>query len=76
VDGIALLCVGLVILPVPVATTWRAMREVLLVAPDELDRQVQAVMDSIVAERGFISVRIATGFERGPSRMPAIQNRK
>lgn len=54
VDGIALLCVGLVILPVPVATTWRAMREVLLVAPDELDRQVQAVMDDIVAERGFI----------------------
>lgn len=54
VDGIALLCAGLFLLPVPVVTTWRSMREVLMVAPDELDRQVQALMDSIVAERGFI----------------------
>jgi predicted Co/Zn/Cd cation transporter (cation efflux family) len=30
------------------------MREVLLVAPDDLDRRVQALMDGIVAERGFI----------------------
>jgi cation diffusion facilitator family transporter len=54
VDGIALLCIGTAMLPVPVATTWRAMNEVLLVAPDELDQQVQAVMDGIVAEQGFI----------------------
>ena len=40
-------------LPVPVATTWRAMREVLLVAPDQLDQQVKDVMDGIVAGRGF-----------------------
>ena len=53
VDGIALLCIGTAMLPVPVATTWRAMREVLLVAPDQLDQQVKDVMDGIVAGRGF-----------------------
>jgi predicted Co/Zn/Cd cation transporter (cation efflux family) len=54
VDGIALLCIGIAMLPVPVSTTWRAMNEVLLVAPDELDQQVHEVMSGIVAERGFI----------------------
>ena len=54
VDGIALLGIGLAMLPVPVLTTWRAMNEVLLVAPDDLDQQVQAVMGEIVREQGFI----------------------
>jgi cation diffusion facilitator family transporter len=54
VDGIALLCIGLAMLPVPIATTWRAMNEVLLVAPDELDQRVKKVMDDVLAEHGFI----------------------
>ena len=54
VDGIALLGIALVLLPVPVLTTWRSMREVLLVAPDDLDRRVRAIMDELVAARGFL----------------------
>lgn len=54
VDGIALLAIAIALLPVPVMTTWRAMREVLMVAPDDLDRRVSAIMDKLVAERGFL----------------------
>jgi predicted Co/Zn/Cd cation transporter (cation efflux family) len=54
VDSLVLLCTALAMLPVPLATVWRAMREVLQVAPSELDQQVHAVMKQLVAERGFI----------------------
>ncbi len=54
VDGIALLCIGLAMLPLPLRTTWRAMREVLMVAPDELDQRVRTLMRVVLAERGFI----------------------
>ncbi|HLU77663.1 MAG TPA: cation transporter [Burkholderiales bacterium] len=54
VDAVALLCMALAILPVPVKTLLRALREVLLVAPDDLDQRVRALMDELVQERGFI----------------------
>ena len=54
VDGIALLSIGLAMLPLPLRTTWRAMREVLMVAPDELDQRVRTLMRVVLAERGFI----------------------
>ena len=54
VDSLVLLCTALAMLPVPLATVWRAMREVLQVAPDELDQQVQAVMKQLVAGHGFV----------------------
>lgn len=54
VDSLVLLCTALVMLPVPLATVWRAMREVLQVAPSELDQQVRDVLDQLVAERGFV----------------------
>jgi predicted Co/Zn/Cd cation transporter (cation efflux family) len=53
VDSLVLLCTALAMLPVPLATVWRAMREVLQVAPSELDQQVSSVMRQLVAERGF-----------------------
>ncbi|MFC3551004.1 cation diffusion facilitator family transporter [Lysobacter cavernae] len=54
VDSAVLLVIALAMLPVPVAAMWGPMREVLQVAPDELDRKVQAVMDAVIAERGFL----------------------
>jgi cation diffusion facilitator family transporter len=54
VDSLVLLCISLAMLPVPLATVWGAMREVLQLAPGELDRQVHEVMKQLVAERGFV----------------------
>ncbi len=52
-DAIALLSMALIMLPVPLFGLWRSFRDVLQVAPDELDDQVQAVMRSVVKERAF-----------------------
>ncbi|TWI00342.1 cation diffusion facilitator family transporter [Luteimonas cucumeris] len=54
VDPLVLLVVGIGMLPSPLRAAWRAMREVLQVAPDELDRQVQQVMAAFVAQHGFL----------------------
>jgi predicted Co/Zn/Cd cation transporter (cation efflux family) len=42
------------VLPVPLRSAWKAMREVLQVAPDTLDARVQAVMKDFVAEHGYL----------------------
>jgi cation diffusion facilitator family transporter len=55
VDPAVLLCISLVLLPVPLKTLRRAMRDVLEVAPEELDRRVRQVMDGLVRERGFLT---------------------
>jgi len=54
VDPIMLLLIAIAVLPVPLATVMRAMREVLQVAPDELDRNVKAAMDEVAAAHGFL----------------------
>jgi predicted Co/Zn/Cd cation transporter (cation efflux family) len=54
VDSIVLLGMALILLPMPVLGLWRSMRDVLQIAPNELDRRVHAVMDSVVKERGFL----------------------
>jgi predicted Co/Zn/Cd cation transporter (cation efflux family) len=41
-------------LPMPLLGLWRSMRDVLQVAPDELDHQVQSVMGSVLKERAFL----------------------
>jgi len=53
-DATALLSMALIMLPMPLVGLWRSMRDVLQVAPDELDRQVHSVMTSLVAERAFL----------------------
>jgi cation diffusion facilitator family transporter len=53
-DPIMLLLIAVAVLPVPLATVVRAMREVLQVAPDELDRKVKTAMDEITAQQGFL----------------------
>jgi cation diffusion facilitator family transporter len=54
VDPIMLLLIAVAVLPVPLTTVVRAMREVLQVAPDDLDRNVKCAMDQITAQHGFL----------------------
>ena len=54
VDPIMLLLIAGAVLPVPLTTVVRAMREVLQVAPDDLDRKVKATMDELTAQHGFL----------------------
>jgi predicted Co/Zn/Cd cation transporter (cation efflux family) len=53
-DAVALLSMALILLPVPLMGLSRSIRDVLQVAPDELDARVRAVMDAVVTERGFL----------------------
>ena len=53
-DSIILLCIALAMLPVPMRSTWRAAREVLQVAPMELDDTVNRTIRDVVAQHGFL----------------------
>ncbi|MBS0431852.1 MAG: cation transporter [Proteobacteria bacterium] len=53
IDPLVLAAISLAALPVPLLAAWRAAREVLQVAPDDLDRQVQEVMQQFIAEHRF-----------------------
>lgn len=53
-DAIALLTMALLMLPMPLLGLWRSMKDVLQVAPDELDNRVHEVMDGIMKQHGFI----------------------
>ncbi len=54
VDSIVLLCMAVLMLPLPLMGLWRSMRDVLQIAPGGLDRRVHEVMDGVVKERGFL----------------------
>jgi predicted Co/Zn/Cd cation transporter (cation efflux family) len=53
VDPAALALVCLVVLPMPLSDLRTAVRDILLVAPDDLDARVRAAADRAVAENGF-----------------------
>lgn len=53
-DPLVLAAISIAVLPVPLRSAWKAMREVLQVAPDTLDARVQAVMSAFVAEHGYL----------------------
>ncbi|MCS4233301.1 cation diffusion facilitator family transporter [Stenotrophomonas sp. BIGb0135] len=53
-DPLVLAAISVAVLPVPLRSAWKAMREVLQVAPDTLDARVQAVMQDFVAEHGYL----------------------
>ena len=53
-DSAILLCIALAMLPVPMRSTWRAIREVLQVAPTGLDEKVKRTLQDVVAEHGFL----------------------
>jgi cation diffusion facilitator family transporter len=54
IDPLMLLLLSLALLPMPVRILLSTMRDVLEVAPEELDRQVHAVMGELVRQRGFL----------------------
>jgi len=54
VDSTVLLCMAVLLLPMPLFGLWRSMRDVLQIAPGGLDGRVHAVMDMLVKQRGFL----------------------
>ena len=56
-DSIVLVVLALVMLPMPLASCVRALREVLQIAPPELDRRVREVLDAVNARHGFAGYR-------------------
>ncbi len=53
VDPVVLALLTLALVLVPIRTVRRALREILLITPPELDVHVRSVMDRVVAEYGF-----------------------
>jgi len=53
-DSIVLLCMALIMLPMPMIGLWRSMSDVLQVAPDRLNARVHEVMSEVVKEHGFL----------------------
>jgi predicted Co/Zn/Cd cation transporter (cation efflux family) len=53
-DSAILLFLSLAMLTVPVLGTWRAVHEVLQVAPGELDEAVRTTMQEVVERNGFL----------------------
>ncbi len=56
-DSIVLVVLALVMLPVPLASCVRALREVLQIAPPDLDRRVRAVLDEVNARHHLAGYR-------------------
>jgi predicted Co/Zn/Cd cation transporter (cation efflux family) len=57
VDPLVLALVCLVMIPLPVRTVWKALTEILLVAPADLREHVDKVAAEAVARLGFLSYR-------------------
>lgn len=54
VDSSVLLAIATATLPVPLLGTVRAVREILQVAPGDLDQRVRTLMDQVIVEQGFL----------------------
>ena len=54
VDPAVLALLSLAMLPIPIRTVRKALSEIFLMTPSELDTQVRSVMDEIVAQHGFV----------------------
>ena len=52
-DPVVLALLTICLVFVPIRTVRKALQEVLLMTPPELDAKVRSVMDSVVARRGF-----------------------
>jgi cation diffusion facilitator family transporter len=52
-DPLILAVLALILVFVPIATVRRALQEILLITPPELDARVRQVMDQVVAGHGF-----------------------
>lgn len=54
IDPAVLLCMSLALLPAPLKTLIAAIRDVMEVAPTELDQRVRSILDALMSERGFL----------------------
>ncbi len=54
IDPAILALIALIMLPMPVRTVLRAMRDILMITPVDLDEHVNNVVDAIVEEYGFV----------------------
>jgi predicted Co/Zn/Cd cation transporter (cation efflux family) len=54
VDPLLLLAIAITVLPVPALTVIKAMREILQLAPADLDRLVRQIMDDLIARYAFV----------------------
>ncbi|WP_199100403.1 cation transporter [Dyella sp. ASV21] len=54
IDSSILLLLTVALLPLPLSSLWQALREVLQLAPDQLDQRVRDVMARLVDERGYL----------------------
>jgi cation diffusion facilitator family transporter len=54
IDPIMLLVLSFALLPTPLKILLEALRDVMEVAPEDLDRQVHTVMADLVRDRGFL----------------------
>jgi predicted Co/Zn/Cd cation transporter (cation efflux family) len=57
VDPTVLAVVCLTIIPLPVGAVWQALRDILLIAPPDLQRLVDEVAKETVTRHGFVSYR-------------------
>ena len=55
VDPAVLAFLSLAMIPIPIRTIRKALSEVLLMTPSDLDAEVRSVMDEVVARHGFAS---------------------
>jgi predicted Co/Zn/Cd cation transporter (cation efflux family) len=56
-DPVVLALVCLVMIPLPIGTVWKALTEILLIAPVELQEHVDRVAAEMVGRLGFLSHR-------------------
>jgi predicted Co/Zn/Cd cation transporter (cation efflux family) len=52
-DPAVLMTLALLLIPIPLTTVWRALRDIFGVAPSDLDIHVRRVMSKVAAEQGF-----------------------
>lgn len=71
VDPLVLAVLAVFILPVPLRVFLKAVSDIFLVAPRDLDTEVRTVTDRIVAEKGFLDSRTYVA-RAGRSRMVEI----
>ena len=71
VDPLVLAVLAIFILPVPLRVFLKAVSDIFLVAPRDLDTEVRTVTDRIVAEKGFLDSRTYVA-RAGRSRMVEI----
>lgn len=55
IDSSVLLLLTIALLPLPLSSLWQALREVLQLAPDQLDQRVRTVMSELIDERGYVA---------------------